>query len=47
MGDALERHLLHPLNEAQREALIASLELLTDWVYGDARHQLLGALKDL
>jgi DNA-binding MarR family transcriptional regulator len=40
VGEALERHLLKPLSDAQRETLIASLEILTEWVYGDAGREL-------
>jgi len=35
IGQKLEAHLLKPLSEAQRAALFETVELLTDWVYGD------------
>jgi DNA-binding MarR family transcriptional regulator len=35
VGQKLEAHLLKPLAESQRTALLETIELLTDWVYGD------------
>ncbi len=35
IGRDLEAHLLKPLSGEQRTALLESIELLTDWVYGD------------
>jgi DNA-binding MarR family transcriptional regulator len=35
IGQELETHLFKPLSGAQRTELLQSLEILTDWVYGD------------
>jgi DNA-binding MarR family transcriptional regulator len=35
IGQKLEAHLLRPLSEQQRTGLLETIELLTDWVYGD------------
>jgi len=35
IGEKLETQLLRPLSEPQRAALFETIELLTDWVYGD------------
>jgi DNA-binding MarR family transcriptional regulator len=40
IGRKLEAHLLKPLNEPQRAALLESIALLTDWVYGDFAREL-------
>lgn len=35
IGQKLEAHLLRPLSEVQRAALLETIEHLTEWVYGD------------
>lgn len=42
VGRRLETHLLRPLTEAKRRDLFDAIEVLTDWVYGDALHELDG-----
>jgi DNA-binding MarR family transcriptional regulator len=42
IGQKLEAHLLQPLSEAQRAGLLETIELLTDWVYGDFERDLDG-----
>jgi DNA-binding MarR family transcriptional regulator len=37
LGDAMERHLLQPLNNKEKELLFTCLRKLTAWVYGDAK----------
>lgn len=36
VGSKLEAHLLKPLSERQRVQLLEAIELLTEWVYGNA-----------
>lgn len=40
IGQKLEAHLLKPLTKSQRAALLETIELLTDWVYGDFDREL-------
>jgi len=40
IGQKLEADLLRPLSQLQRADLLRSIELLTDWVYGDFARQL-------
>ncbi len=40
VGAKLETHLLKPLNDAQRAQLLELIEMLTEWVYGDATNRL-------
>ena len=38
-GDAMERHLLQPLSDREREMLFTCLRKLTAWVYGDGKRE--------
>jgi DNA-binding MarR family transcriptional regulator len=40
IGQELEAHLLRPLSKSQRAGLLETIELLTDWVYGDFGREL-------
>jgi DNA-binding MarR family transcriptional regulator len=40
IGQELEAHLLRPLSKSQRAGLLETIELLTDWVYGDFAREL-------
>ena len=40
VGAKLETHLLKPLNDTQRAQLLELIEMLTEWVYGDATNRL-------
>jgi DNA-binding MarR family transcriptional regulator len=42
IGEKLETQLLRPLSEPQWAALFETIELLTDWVYGDFARDLDG-----